>query len=94
MVCDLTCEFIEPTRDTWFYIIQNWTCPSDAWDWREDATCYGPFRTYEEGKEHLKASFCDSENQNIFPFAYYQPDDTYQKLIATTVTPRKSSYTS
>jgi hypothetical protein len=89
MQCNLICEFIEPERDTWFYLIQNWTCPANAWDWREDSTCVGPFKTYEEGSRHLKTTHTSYGPPLLYPVAHYQPDDTYRMLISGALAPKK-----
>lgn len=47
------CEFVEVTPGEWFYVLQNWDCPVGAWDWREYATAYGPFKTEDEAEKHL-----------------------------------------
>lgn len=41
----------EPNK--WFYLLQDWSCPAGAWDWREYATCTGSFATEEEALNHL-----------------------------------------
>ena len=39
-----------------YYLLQDWSCHAGAWDWREHATCYGPFGDHEKGYQHL----CDN----------------------------------
>lgn len=59
MSTGLECEFVPVTTSTpspttvWFYILENWNAPKMAWDWREYATAYGPFASYEEADAHL-----------------------------------------
>lgn len=36
-----------------YYLLQDGSCPVDAWDWREYATCYGPFNDIDEAMQHL-----------------------------------------
>ena len=36
-----------------YYLLQDGGCPVSAWDWREYATCYGPFEDQEEARQHL-----------------------------------------
>ena len=53
MSTGLECEFIRTPENTWYYALQDWDCPAEAWDWRERATAYGPFVTQEAAIEHL-----------------------------------------
>lgn len=50
------CLFIEIERGKWFYILEDYSAPKNAWDWREHASCYGPFASEAEADQHL----CDS----------------------------------
>lgn len=54
MSTGLECEFVRTANDEWFYAIQNWDCPVLARDWREYATCYGPFVSEDSAHEHLR----------------------------------------
>ena len=47
------CEFIEPQPGKWYYILEHTHADKNAWDWRENADCYGPFASYEEAQQHL-----------------------------------------
>lgn len=55
MSTGLECEFYE-TKGEWFYLLQDWDCPRQCWDWREHATAYGPFTSEEKADEHLRAN--------------------------------------
>lgn len=50
------CLFIQVKTDQWFYVLEDYNAPNNAWDWREYATAYGPFKTEDEANEHL----CDN----------------------------------
>lgn len=52
MSTGLECNFYE-VDGRWYYLLQDWNCPVQAWDWREYATCYGPFKDFEEAITHL-----------------------------------------
>lgn len=77
------CEIVEVTPGEWFYVLQNWDCPVGAWDWREYATAYGPFKSEEEAIEHL-------DNNHANPGGYsvqeWEPNmrlsDVEQQLFA------------
>lgn len=57
MSTGLNCEFVEVRwnnrRSEWFYILEDWSSPKGAVNWREYAYAYGPFDTEEEADEHL-----------------------------------------
>ena len=42
--------------DGWYYLLEDDNAPRNAWDWREHATCYGPFETEEAAEQHLSAN--------------------------------------
>lgn len=50
------CLFIQIKPDQWFYVLEDYNAPKNAWDWREHATAYGPFPTEAAADEHL----CDN----------------------------------
>lgn len=59
MSTGLSCEFLwlkaagKPDGE-WFYILEDWNAPKNAWDWHEYATAYGPFPTEAAANEHLR----------------------------------------
>lgn len=48
------CLFIQVGIDQWFYVLEDYDAPRNAWDWREYATAYGPFKSEDEANEHLR----------------------------------------
>lgn len=38
----------------YYYLLEDYHAPQNAWDWRDHATCYGPFGTEDKAKEHLR----------------------------------------
>lgn len=50
------CLFIQVKSDQWYYVLEDYNAPKNAWDWREYATAYGPFRTEDAANGHL----CDN----------------------------------
>lgn len=77
------CYFAEVSPGEWFYVLQDWDCPVGAWDWREYATAYGPFATFDEASEHLQRHHA---NPGGYSTHEYDParrsDETEQKLFA------------
>lgn len=47
------CQFIEIKKGQWYYILENHNAPKNAWDWREYASCYGPFPSLDAAEKHL-----------------------------------------
>lgn len=56
MSTGLECLFFQH-GDMTYYLLQDGGCPVDAWDWREYATCYGPFKDFDAARKHL----CDTK---------------------------------
>lgn len=40
--------------DKHYYLLEHYNAPQNAWDWRDNATCYGPFASFEEAQEDLR----------------------------------------
>lgn len=90
MSTGLECEFFEPKRGDWYYALQDWSCPVGAWDWREYATCYGPFSTYEAACEHLRVNHANPGGHTVTDYNDFTNDghaDAYTQLIAETYKP-------
>ena len=49
----LECRFYDVKGSGWYYLLQGYNCPAEAWDWREYATAYGPFSSEEAAIQHL-----------------------------------------
>ena len=82
------CEFIEVQPGVWYYILEDYGAPKNAWDWRDDAEAYGPFDTFEAAYEHLGNNHA---NPGGFSRIHYtegrKSDETEQKLIDSAVSP-------
>jgi hypothetical protein len=53
MSTNTECLFIEVARNRWYYLLESYGTPKQVWDWREDATTYGPFSSLEIAEKHL-----------------------------------------
>ncbi len=83
MSTGLECDFIEWEPNKWFYALQDWSCPRGAWDWREYATAYGPFTTYEAARKHLRDNHANPGGHSICAYSDEQAkDEVLAKLIA------------
>ena len=89
MSTNSNCLFIEYSPGQWYYILENYNAPKNAWDWREYATAYGPFPSEEEADEHLSRHHANPGGSNT---AEYDPafsgDPVLQQLIRDAVKPR------
>jgi len=56
-----------------------------AFDWRDDATCYGPFDSYEEANPHLTDNHANPGGHSIEAQWDLRMDDLYKTLIADAV---------
>ncbi len=54
MSTGLSCIIQQVSRNAWFYILEDWDAPKQAWDWREYASAFGPFVTQQAAEEHLE----------------------------------------
>lgn len=53
MSTNSNCLFTQVKTNEWFYILEDYNAPKNAWDWREHATAYGPFSSLELAQKHL-----------------------------------------
>lgn len=81
MSTGLECMFIEPKPNRWYYVLQDWSCPVGAWDWREYAKAYGPFRSENAANEHLRRHHANPGGSSTYENAAYTPDETLDALI-------------
>jgi hypothetical protein len=77
------CEFIEPTPGQWFYILEDYNAPKNAWDWREHARCYGPFPSYNAADKHLIRNHANPGGSSTVDHASFRSDKVYVALIAS-----------
>jgi hypothetical protein len=85
------CFFLKnPRSGEWFYVLQDWDCPTAAWDWREYATAYGPFTATDEAEKHLREKHANPGGSH-----YTTPeelDDVQERLVLEAKAPKQESY--
>lgn len=81
MSSGLNCEFVEPSAGKWYYLLEQWSAPKCAWDWREYADAYGPFTSQENADEHLAANHSNPGGAEITRADNYRADETYAQLF-------------
>ncbi|MBY3150893.1 hypothetical protein HFO56_00425 [Rhizobium laguerreae] len=47
------CTIFENAPNEWFYALESDFGDEDAFDWRSEASAYGPFPTYDAACDHL-----------------------------------------
>lgn len=72
------CEFIEFEPNKWYYILEDYDAPEDAWDWRMNATAYGPFRTEDNANEHLVSNHANPGGATI---EEYSPEHAKDEVL-------------
>jgi hypothetical protein len=82
MSTGLECQFIEVHPGEWWYLLESGSAPKMAWDWREYAEAYGPFKDYEIAHEHLRVNHANPGGHSIQEYkAGYEPDAVMTKLM-------------
>jgi hypothetical protein len=83
MSTNSNCEFTETKPGVWYYVLEHYNAPKNAWDWREYATAYGPFKTEDEAHTHLSNNHANPGGYNIQTYEEgYEPDAIMRELIA------------
>lgn len=83
------CAFIEVKPGEWFYLLEDFDAPKGAWDWREHATAYGPFATFDQAEQHLSDNHANPGGFSERPYVEgYEPDELMQRLISNARRPR------
>lgn len=81
MSTGLNCELYETERG-WYYLLQDWSCPVGAWDWREYARAYGPFTSEEKAFEHLRENHANPGGSATYRLGEYQLDKPLVDALA------------
>lgn len=83
MSTGLECFFAEVTPGEWFYVLEHGSAPKNAWDWKEYATAYGPFASFEDARDHLQRHHANPGGWSSYE---YEPNaewsETEQRLFA------------
>lgn len=90
MSTGLNCaHFSDPETGKWYYALQDWDSPAITWDWREHATCYGPFDDNDAAYEHRRDNHANPGGWSEHDFTKDDTwfDDVYRKLIESARAP-------
>lgn len=72
-------EFIEPERGKWYMLLDD-SDIANAWDWRENADCYGPFATHTEAVAELD-NHSNPGGFSTIDHEHFHMDDAYRSAI-------------
>jgi hypothetical protein len=89
MSSGLECLIAEVEKGKWYYLLQDWSCPSGAWDWEEEASAYGPFGTQEAAHQHLRDNHSNPGGHTVYELGELEITETRKKWIAAAVNPEK-----
>lgn len=75
------CHIFEYQPNQWYYLLQDWSCPHGAWDWREHASCFGPFNTDDAAITHLGRNHANPGGWWRMEYAEFKTDEVYDKAV-------------
>lgn len=81
MSTGLECEFIEPQSGEWYYLLEDGSSPKAAFDWREYASAFGPFSSFESAEKHLRDNHANPGGYVVVEHTEFRMDDVYEGLI-------------
>lgn len=88
MSTGLELAYIEPKPGEWYYVLEDWSASRGAFDWRDFATCHGPFKDQDEAQQHMHANNANTGGFFMVEHANFEMDETYEKLISSAHKPR------
>lgn len=82
MSTNSNCEFDEVKPGEWYYLLENYSAPKHADDWREYSRAFGPFKTEDAASDHLSKHHANPGSATINSASDgYVPDDVVLGLI-------------
>jgi hypothetical protein len=75
------CIVVEEKPGRWFYVLEDRDAPKCAWDWREHATAYGPFKTLEAADKHLSDHHANPGSSTVVRSSEFKRDSVMDKLL-------------
>ena len=82
MSTGLNCEFVSPKGDLWYYILEDYSAPKVTWDWKEYATCYGPFSSFEAAYNHLHRCHSNPGGYRTVGPENFESSPMYEELFS------------
>lgn len=76
------CVFIEVAPGQWWYVLEDFNAPKNAWDWREHAQAFGPFATEDTARDDLFSNHANPGGWSTYAFREgYKPDPVMARLM-------------
>lgn len=75
------CMVVEEKPGRWFYILEDRGAPDDAWDWRENATAYGPFSGEAAAIKHLHDHHANPGGYSVVTHDRFRSDEVVERLL-------------
>ena len=86
MSTGLECFFIEVEKDEWYYILEDYDSPKNAWNWLDYATAYGSFTSFDKAHNHLSDSHPNPGGYSKMEFNHFNKLSESQKEMYTYLT--------
>jgi len=67
------CDFIEVEPNVWYYFLEDYNAPRNAWDWLEYACAYGPFTSFEAAHKDLGDNHANPGGYGMQPYDKEKP---------------------
>ena len=74
----------------WYYLLEDYNAPKNAWDWRENASCYGPFATEDIAKKNLSDNHANPGG--FCTFVAETTDKVLAEHVKKATIPRRQSF--
>jgi hypothetical protein len=75
------CMIFENEPNEWYYALESGFGDEDAFDWREEASAYGPFPTYDAACDHLAANHQNPGGHTMMEHADFEQDQVTERLV-------------
>ena len=77
------CSIFEHKPGQWFYLLEHTHAPKNSWDWREHASCWGPFASEDQATDHLDRNHANPGGYSVDNWdASHAPDELEAKMVA------------
>jgi hypothetical protein len=75
------CMMVEESPGKWFYLLENYNAPKNAWDWRQHAVAYGPFASMESADAHLSDNHANPGGFSVITHDRFKRDEVIDALL-------------
>lgn len=72
MSTGLECLFVERNSSEWYYLLERYNSPKNAWDWLDYADAYGPFKSETSAMVHLSTSHPNPGGYSVIKLKHYK----------------------